>query len=78
LTRAILPQPSRLLPPQAFVSKTNVLRTELDGSQPRRILKITYQHEQPITHSTAGILGKRDAVKATANAAEALIDAAIA
>jgi AcrR family transcriptional regulator len=29
-------------------------------------------------YSTAGILGKRDAVKATANAAEALIDAAIA
>jgi AcrR family transcriptional regulator len=30
------------------------------------------------TYSTAGILGKRDAVKATAKAAEALIDAAIA
>jgi hypothetical protein len=29
-------------------------------------------------YSTAGILGKRDAVKATAKAAEALIDAAIA
>ena len=29
-------------------------------------------------YSTAGILGKRDAVKATANAAEALIDAALA
>jgi hypothetical protein len=29
-------------------------------------------------YSTAGILGKRDAVKATAKAAEALIDSAIA
>jgi AcrR family transcriptional regulator len=29
-------------------------------------------------YSTAGILGKRDAVKATANAAKALIDAAVA
>ena len=29
-------------------------------------------------YSTAGILGKRDAVKATAKAAEALIDATIA
>jgi len=29
-------------------------------------------------YSTAGILGRRDAVKATAKAAEALIDSAIA
>src|SRR6202163_18635 len=39
LMSALLPRRSAPLPPRTFVSKPNFPRTELDGSQPRRVRK---------------------------------------